>query len=87
MANVYARMGEGELALENLNLIARSCIMNNFLTVHNDWRGSGITLNETEAPFQIDGQTWGGTAAIQEMLTYSTDDIIRIPARTSKRMG
>ncbi|WP_372798487.1 glycoside hydrolase N-terminal domain-containing protein, partial [Pontiella sp.] len=35
MANVYARMGEGDDALNCLSLLARACVMNNFYTTHN----------------------------------------------------
>jgi alpha-L-fucosidase 2 len=59
MACVYARMREGELALECLDLISRSCLMNNLFTVHNDWRGMGVGMEFKYAPFQIDA-TWGG---------------------------
>ena len=77
MANVYARMGKGDSALECLKFISQSCIMNNFLTVHNDWRSSGITLDERQAPYQIDGNM-GWTAAVLEMLVYSREDFLRI---------
>lgn len=87
MACNYARMGEGDLAHECLDLISRSALMNNFFTVHNDWRKMGIGLIMNEAPFQIDANM-GWTAAINEMLIFSKPGMIKIlpalPSRWSK---
>jgi alpha-L-fucosidase 2 len=77
MACNYARMEEGDLALECLDNISRSCIMNNFFTVHNDWRNMGIGLDMNWAPFQIDANM-GWTAAIQEMLVFSKPSLIKL---------
>ncbi|VGO18342.1 glycosyl hydrolase family 95 catalytic domain-containing protein [Pontiella sulfatireligans] len=70
MSNIYARMNDGDRALECLDLLARSCVKNNFYTVHNDWRGMGIGLEMDWAPFQIDANM-GWSAAVQEMLLFS----------------
>jgi alpha-L-fucosidase 2 len=81
MANVYARMDDGDSALECLNLLARSCVKNNFYTVHNDWREMGIGLKMEWAPFQIDANM-GWSAAVQEMLLFSVPGKISVlPAR------
>ena len=77
MANNYARMGEGDLALECLDLISRSCLLNNFFTTHNDWRDMGICVDLTWAPFQIDANM-GWSAAVQEMLCFSKPGLIKL---------
>jgi alpha-L-fucosidase 2 len=77
MANNYARMGEGDLALECLDLLSRSCLLNNFFTTHNDWRDMGICVDLPWAPFQIDANM-GWTGAVQEMLVFSTVGFMRI---------
>ncbi|OZB98660.1 glycoside hydrolase N-terminal domain-containing protein [Paenibacillus sp. XY044] len=77
MSNLYARMGEADKALECLDLLGRSAVMNNFFTLHNDWRGMGVGLDMEWAPFQIDANM-GLTAAVQEMLLYSDPSVIRI---------
>jgi alpha-L-fucosidase 2 len=87
MANNYARMGEGDLALECLDLLSRSCLLNNFFTTHNDWRDMGICVDLPWAPFQIDANM-GWTAAVQEMLLFSQPGLIKLlpalPARWKK---
>ena len=70
MSSVYARLGDGDSAVECLNLLARSCVKNNFFTTHNDWRGMGVGLEMEWAPFQIDANM-GWSAAIQEILLFS----------------
>lgn len=72
-ANLAARVGDGELALNCFNRIAKSCITANLLTTHNDWRGSGLTLTMQYAPFQIDANI-GWCAAVMEMLVFSSED-------------
>jgi alpha-L-fucosidase 2 len=84
MANIYARMGQGDLALECLNLISQSCVTNNFYTLHNDWRNMGIGVDMPRAFFQIDANM-GWSAAIQEMLLFSIPGKISIlPALPKK---
>lgn len=79
MANLRARMGDGNEANECLNLLSRSTVLDNFITVHNDWRRMGIAMCDDfrEAPVQIDANM-GFTAAVQEMLVTSTKNDIYI---------
>jgi alpha-L-fucosidase 2 len=75
--NLMARVCDGELAFQSLNLIAKSCIMRNLFTTHNDWRRNGICLAFPIAPFQIDANI-GWPSVIQEMLLFSNKNRLDI---------
>ena len=77
MASIYARPEDGDKALECLELLSRSCLINNFFTLHNDWRSMGITLQMPSAPIQLDANL-GWAAAVQEMLLYASPELIKI---------
>lgn len=74
-ANLMARVKDGELAYQSLNLISKTCLLRNLFTTHNDWRGSGVTLEFSIAPFQIDAVI-GWASAVQEMLLFSSPERI-----------
>lgn len=79
MACISARMANGERCLEILDTMARNCLMNNFFTLHNDWRRTGPVFCDDmrQAPFQMDGNL-GIPAAINEMMLYSDEDHIEV---------
>lgn len=77
MSCCFSRARDGKMALRCLDLTSRGMLMGNLFTVHNDWRGMGIGLNENWAPFQIDANM-GWTAAVQEMLIYSDEEYLEV---------
>ncbi|MDC7235121.1 MAG: glycoside hydrolase N-terminal domain-containing protein [Spirochaetales bacterium] len=84
LAGVYARLKEGDKALECLDLLSRSCVMNNFMTTHNDWRHMGICLPFDAAPYQIDANM-GWVTGVQEMLLFTSSERLELlPALPSK---
>lgn len=84
MAAIYARFENGEKALECLDILSRSCLLNNFFTLHNDWRDMGICMNSATAPVQMDANI-GFVHAVQEMLLYVSPKMIKIlPALPKK---
>lgn len=87
MAGIAARMERGQLALTALQTIARTCLMNNLFTVHNDWRRMGpvACADFRMAPFQIDGNI-GLPGVIHEMLLQSQreGELFLLPALPEK---
>lgn len=86
MAIIYARFDEGETAAQCLDNMAKSCLLPNFFTLHNDWRGMSITLDIDSAPVQLDAAL-GYVDAIQEMILYASKDLLKILPALPKRIN
>ena len=85
MASIYARFDQGEMAAECLDNMAKSCLLSNFFTLHNDWRGMSITLDMDPAPVQLDAAL-GYVNAVQEMVMYSSENLVKILPALPKRL-
>lgn len=77
MSSIYARLGNGERALESLDILARSCVLSNGYTLHNDWRNMGVCMSMPAAPIQLDANM-GWVNAVQEMLLYVSEHRIKL---------
>lgn len=84
---LYARLGDGNKALECLDTLVKGCLTNSFFSLHNDWRNMGLTLdldefgeNNDRAPIQLDASI-GVIDAIQEMIfQYTLGKMFLLPA-------
>lgn len=81
MAAIYARLKEGTKVFESLNMLTKVCLLENFFTLHNDYRDMGITTqemgDETFAPIQLDA-LMGIVNAVQEMLIFVSPKKIKL---------
>jgi alpha-L-fucosidase 2 len=77
MAAVYARLGDGASSLECLDLLTRASLLPNFFTLHNDWRGMGVSMNMPTAPVQLDA-SMGVVNAVQEMLLQVSPSLVKL---------
>ena len=76
-AAIFARLGDGEAALDALNDMVRAMAMNNLITASSDWRGMGIGNHGLWANYTIEGNL-AITNAVQEMLLGSTHDTVTL---------
>ncbi len=77
MAAIYARLGDGSRALEFLDLLTRASLLPNLFTLHNDWRGMGVSMNMPTAPVQMDANM-GVINAVQEMLLQASPGMLKL---------
>lgn len=78
LACLYSRLNNGEKAFDCLKFLLKGDLLNNFFTVHNDWRGMGLSMHEGDAcTVQLDANM-GYVSAIQEMLIRCANGKIEI---------
>ena len=75
MAAIYARLESAEQAVECLDMMAKTVVLENFLTLSHDYRSMGITATHFNGgdpnfcPVQLDA-LMGWVNAVQEMLLF-----------------
>ena len=80
MASIYATLGRADATLECLDVLLKGCTLNNFMTLHNDWRNMGVALTWPEVPVQLDANM-GFVNAVQKMLFDERNDrLLLLPA-------
>lgn len=85
MAAIYARLGDGDASLECLDILSRASLLPNLFTLHNDWRGMGLSMNMATAPVQLDANL-GWVNAIQEMLLQVSPGIVKLLPALPERL-
>lgn len=88
MAAIYSRLKDSKKVFDCFNMLSKVCLLDNFFTLHNDYRGMGITAidmgDENFAPVQLDALL-GSVNAVQEMLIFvSAKNIKLLPACPEK---
>lgn len=76
-ASIFARMGDGDAALDIISNMTRSMAMNNLVFAATDWRGMGAGNNGKWAQYTVESNM-GVTAALQEMLVQSDSQTIAL---------
>lgn len=77
LGSALARLGDTDGAMDCLEIMTRSSVMNNLVTARNDWRGMGISSGTQWAPYHIQGNMiFAGV--VQDMLIGSTANSIKI---------
>lgn len=85
-ASIFARMGDGDSALDIISTVTRSMAMNNLVFSATDWRGMGAGSNGNWAQYTIESNM-GVTGAIQEMLVQSDSGSIRLLPALPAQLG
>jgi len=89
MSAIYARLGEGKKAFDAINMMTKVCLLENFFTLHNDYRNMGITMEFEEeklAPVQLDA-LMGAVNAIQEMVIRVTKKKVYVLPACCEKMA
>ena len=89
MSSIYARMGRAEKAFGMINMLTKVCLLENFFTMHNDFRSMGITTDrmgdDRFAPVQLDAAL-GTINAVQEWLIRITKNKVYILPSCPKKL-
>lgn len=85
MASIYATLERADDTLECLDTLLKGCTLNNFMTMHNDWRNMGISL-DWRTPIQLDANM-GFVNAVQKMLFDERNGFLRLLPALPKRLG
>jgi len=90
MSAIYARLCDSKKAYRMLDALAKVCLLDNFFTLGHDYRDMGITGydtgDEVNACVQFDA-ILGAVNAIQEMLLFSSEKILRILPACPEEFG
>ena len=87
LSALWCRLGDGEQALQEMDLLTKACMLENFFTLHNDWRHMGASLDlGFFVPVQLDA-LMGIANALQEMLVYSVPEVLHLLGAMPKRFA
>lgn len=77
---VYARLGDGDKALQCLGDVVRGCALSNLAIADQDWRGMGVCGNSRQRSVVLQSNFMFANV-VQQMLLYAHgDNIVLLPA-------
>lgn len=77
---VYARLGDGDKALQCLGDVVRGCALSNLAIADQDWRGMGVCGNSRHRSLVLQSNFMFANV-VQQMLLYAHEDkIVLLPA-------
>lgn len=76
-ASLFARMGDGDTALDIISTMTRSMAMSNLVYAATDWRGMGAGSCGKWAQYTVESNM-GVTNALQEMFVQSDSSTVRL---------
>ncbi|MBR5452145.1 MAG: glycoside hydrolase N-terminal domain-containing protein [Clostridia bacterium] len=83
-ASIYATLGRGEHVMKMLDTMLKASTVNNFFTLHNDYRNMGVTVAWENSPVQLDANM-GLVNAVQMMLMIERCGVVNLlPALPSR---
>lgn len=84
-ASIYATLGRGEQVMYMLDTLLKASTVNNFFTLHNDYRNMGCTVTWEDFPVQMDANM-GLVNALQMMLINERCGVVHLLPALSKRL-
>lgn len=85
-ASIYAALGRGDQVMEMLDTMLKGATLNNFFTLHNDYRDMGVTLSMVDSPVQLDANM-GLVNAVQMMLFSERNGVVSLLPALSHRLS
>ena len=83
-ASIYATLGRSEYVMKMLDTLLKASTVNNFFTLHNDYRNMGVTVGWENSPVQLDANM-GLVNAVQMMLVIERCGVVNLlPALPSR---
>ena len=90
MSAIYSRLSRPESAFDTLNTLTKVCLLDNFFTLHHDYRDMGITGfdcgDEFDDLIQFDALL-GSVNALQEMLLFASPTRLKLLPACPKQFG
>lgn len=86
IAGIYTCLARAEDAIKCIDILCKGCLLNNMMSMHNDYRDMGVTLDLGQfAPIQLDADM-GAVNVIQLMIFSEKNGCLNILPSLPKRL-